>query len=228
MTTKRQIKALFHPLLERHSDLTVIETEYGDKVVLRPVNHLIRGICVLRTAYADYPNYFWSIGYTFDPRASAQNGICGTSFVTPDIKEAYWSHPRHQAAFMEVVEADILPILRSIDTIDKMLSFDHPMDVRWKHWFDVELHKLRLHAALGDFQTATEAVMEMKARGPHHLPWWSVESYAETMELLWPCIQTNDRAGTAALLRQWEEDFIIRNRLEAIYERTPFPLELQP
>ena len=68
----------------------------------------------------------------------------------------------------------------------------------------------------------------MKAKGPHYLPAWSEESFKESIEQLWPLIEAEDRAGIAALLRQWEEEFIIRNGLEAIYERTPFPLELQP
>lgn len=227
MTTKKQIRGLFQAIVERHPDLTIIEAEYGDKIVLRPINHLLRGFYILRSAYADYPDHFWSIGYTFYPRGSSQGGICGTKFVTPDIKEIYWSHPRHQEAVIEVFEAEILPVLRSVDTIEKMLSLRHPMEVRWKHLFDLELHKARLHAALGNFETATEAIADMRLRGPHY-PWWGEENYYETMEQLWPLIQAEDRGGVAALLHQWEGDFVARNGLEDIYERTPFPLELQP
>lgn len=228
MTTKKQIRGLFEAVVERHPDLTIIKAEYGDKIVLRPINHLIRGFYILRSAYADYPDHFWSIGYTFYPRGSSQGGVCGTQFVTPNIKEIYWSHPRHQDAVIEVFEAEILPVLRSVDTIGKMLSLRHPMEVRWNDLLASPLHKLRLHAALGDFRTAAEAILEMKANGPHYLPAWSEESFRESIEQLWPLIEAEDRAGTAALLHRWEEEFIIRNGLESIYERTPFPLEEEP
>lgn len=39
-------------------------------------------------------------------------------------------------------------------------------------------------------------------------------------------VTAGDQAGDAALLHQWEEAFVARNRLEAIYEKTPFPFEL--
>lgn len=224
MTTKKQIRKIFQKIVERHPDLTIIKALYGDKIIIRPVDHLIRGFYILRSAYADWADHIWSVGYTFDPRGYSQGGICGTEFITKDIKEIYWSHPRHDDAIIEVVEAEILPILRSIDTIDKMLSFNHPMDVRWKNWFELAVHKVRLHAALGDFGKAAEAVTDMKTKGPLY-PWWSEQSYAEIMEFLWPLIQAEDRGGVAALLHRWEDEFVIRNGLEDIYERTPFPVE---
>jgi hypothetical protein len=41
-------------------------------------------------------------------------------------------------------------------------------------------------------------------------------------------VAAGDRAEVAALLHQWEETFVARNRLEAIYEKTPFPCEVAP
>ena len=121
MTTKRQILSLYRPLLERHSDLALIQAKFGPLVVLKPIHHLIRGFRVQRTAYSDYPEYHWDVGFTFWHKASVY-GVAGTNFVTPDIKTMYWSHPHHEAAFIDSIETEILPILRSVGTIQALAS----------------------------------------------------------------------------------------------------------
>ena len=56
---------------------------------------------------------------------------------------------------------------------------------------------------------------------------WPRADYEKASEL-GALIADGDRAGVASLLYGWEGDFVARNGLEDIYERTPFPLELQP
>ena len=56
---------------------------------------------------------------------------------------------------------------------------------------------------------------------------WPRADYEKASEL-GALIADGDRAGVASLLHGWEDNFITRNGLEDIYERTPFPLELQP
>jgi hypothetical protein len=228
MTTKRQVKALYQPLLKRYPELAMIETaEHGYMLVLRPVDHLVRVFNVQRSAYADRPDYYWSIGYTFWHKASLSN-IRGTNFITPDIKMMYWSHPKHEEAFIEAVETQILPVLRSVDSIERLLSSSHPMEQRWKWRFDHPVNKMCLHAALGDFGTAAEAAREFREKGRVRMPWWSEETYVDVMERLWPLCEANDRAGVAALLHEWERRFIEKHKLQALHESRPFPIELQP
>ena len=224
MTTKRQILSLYRPLLERHSDLALIQAKFGPLVVLKPIHHLVRGFRVQRTAYSDYPEYHWDVGFTFWHKASVY-GVAGTNFVTPDIKTMYWSHPHHEAAFIDSIETEILPILRSVGTIQALLSFSHPMEPRWRWRLELPVNQMCLQAALGDFAAVARASAEMRAKGPLQLPWWGEQTYGDMMEGLLPFCEAGDRAGVAALLHHWEDNFIATHGLQALHEKTPFPVE---
>lgn len=45
------------------------------------------------------------------------------------------------------------------------------------------------------------------------------------MEGLLPFCEAGDRAGVAALLHHWEDNFIATHGLQALHEKTPFPVE---
>lgn len=227
MTTKRQVRKLYQSLLERHADLAMIDAPYGPKLVLRPIDNLARGFWVQRSAYADFPDYYWGIGYTFWHKASV-SGLCGTNFVTPDIKMMLWSHPNHERAFIETVETQIMPVLRSVDTIERVLSFSHPMEERWKWHLDLPVNQMCLHAALGDFGKVAEAAHGMRTKGRVLMPWWSEETYIDVMERLWPLCEGNDRPGVAALLRGWQDRFVERHGLGSLFQSTPLPVEFPP
>jgi hypothetical protein len=224
MTTKRQIKTLLAPLLARHPDVAQVENSFGLQFVLKPLGHINRGFMVWPTGDADRPHYHWYLGYTFSP----ENGPYGPfvfDFYTREAETMAWSHPRHREALIEALETDILPQLRSVDSIERILSFPPANHFRWKGWLQHPKHLLRFRIALGQFDAA-EAIVEAIRDGTADIhPGWSPAIQAELLGELWPLVETRNLIALAALLHDWERQFVELNGMRDIYEKMPFPFE---
>jgi hypothetical protein len=227
MTTKRQVKKLFDALLKRHPELTVISTRTGLKVVLKPIDHLIRGFLVWPTSNADLPQQDWFISYTFRPKGPVGH-FCWGTFQPDDYQMMKWSHPRQQEAFFESVENEVMPLLKSVRTVEDMLSFRHRQDASWRLSLETDMNKIRLHAAIGRFDVVEEVARNLLSKDYRQTPRWNEQTYSEVIERLWPLTRANDRNGVAALLHDWERQFVELNELQALYEKTPFPFEHRP
>jgi hypothetical protein len=227
MTTKRQIKKLLRPLLERHPELFAFESKSsGLYVMLTPLDHMVRGFAIRRSGIGDLPEHSWFFSYSFRARAPLTQ-FGGVPFNTHVFDEMWWSHPRHQDAYIEVIEDTILPLLHSIDTVERMVALKHPRSVLWDRGLQMdEMNRIFINAALGRFDLVDRAARELKALGYRESFFWSEKTYREAMEELWPLTQAGDKAGVAALLHDWERQFIELHGLQAIYEKTPFPFEI--
>ncbi|AMJ62005.1 hypothetical protein [Bosea sp. PAMC 26642] len=228
MTTKRQIKRLLRPLLERHPELFAIESKFeGVDLILTPITHMVRGVAIRRSGIGDIPDYQWFFSYSFRARAPLTQ-FGGVPFLTSVFDEMRWSHPRQQDAFVEVIEETILPLLHSIDTVERMLALKHPASVLWDRGLQEVMNRIYINAALGRFDLVDEAARELLALGYRETYFWSETTYQEAMEELWPLTQAGDKAGVAALLHDWERQFVELHGLQTIYEKTPFPFEQRP
>jgi hypothetical protein len=226
MTTKRQIKRLLRPVLERHPELFVIESKFeGVNVMLAPIDHMVRGLAIRRSGIGDLPEHKWFFSYSFRARAPLTQ-FGGVPFYAHDFQEAKWSHPRHQDAFVEVIEDTILPLLSSINTVERMLTLRHPNSLLWDRGLQEHMTRIFINSALGRFDLVDQAARELKALGYRETYFWSEKTYREAMEELWPLTQANDHDGVAALLHDWERQFVELHGLQDIYEKKPFPFQL--
>lgn len=159
-------------------------------------------------------------------RAKVAIGKLAWPRCTHVFKEMWWSHPRHQDAYVEVIEDMILPLLHSIDTAERMLALKHPRSVLWDRGLQEEMNRYCINAALGRFDLVDQAARELKALGYRETYFWSEKTYREAMEELWPLTRAEDKAGVAALLHDWELQFVELHGLQDIYEKKPFPFQL--
>lgn len=220
MTSKKQIAELLDTLVARHHDLV----RYGPFVVLRPLRHIIRSVSIDRTRGSDLPDLFFSIGYTCDPCATVQ-GFWLEGFSTGQDQPRYWSQPNFKDAFLRVVEERILPMLRSIESFDALLSFDQNREFGYRETVNSPLHKVQLASAMGRFDDALETARWM-ALHPRKSRYWSEGSYALIVDHLAPLLEARDEAGIAAMLHDWEMKTIQKIGVLPIFEQAPFPFEL--
>ena len=225
MTTATQVKRALQPLLVRHPDLALA----GRWVFVQPISHLFRGFIIDRTRGADVFSPSWSINETFDVSRSV--GLSwGRQIYRPGLW--LWSDPESVPKLLTVLENEVLSKIRHYDTIRKFVddmphleqqhrSHDrHPLELR-------PYRKIVFDVALGDLAAARAIA------GKHLATWRSPpahfddEQRAQCRRLvtLAELLESDDRAGLAALLHAWEATTIRNLKLAHLWEPTPFPLE---
>lgn len=225
MTTKKQIKHLLAPILERHTDIAAIESRMGLQCFITPLTHVNRGFMIWRTSMPDAPNYHWYLGYTFSPRAMPY-GPHIEDFPIREAKTMRWSHPDHLRAFSETLESEVLPQLRQIDSLDKLVAVGRERASMLNWWWDHPIHRIRLQVAAGQFEAAGVTAREILAENRRESRYWNERLYSEIIEQLWPRVEQSDYPAIAALLHDWERQYVELNALGSIYEKTTFPFEV--
>lgn len=119
-------------------------------------------------------------------------------------------------------------MLRRVQTIEDMFHVEgEPRSDEYDGWLNHhEPYRIHILAALGRFEEAIPIYERIKDWHLTMKNWW--QPRFERASRLGALVAAGDRSAVATLLHQWEEEFATRNDLLSIYERTPFPLELQP
>lgn len=225
MTTKREIRALMKSILARYSDIAVVNGKMGLQFVLKPVTHVNRGFMLWPTSSRDRAHHHWYLAYTFFPRSFGYGPFVADMFFD-DPKEAYWSHPRYREAFAETLERKILPRLRATASVNEILAFDWGDDFKNKGWAGYPVHRLRMLIAAGRFdEAASEARSILGPRRSDDRDWYHPADVESTRQL-WALVEARDLPAVAAILHGWERDYVERNGMAEIYEKTPFAFEL--
>lgn len=223
MTTAAQIKRLVKPLLERNDDLTLI----GPWIILNPVQHVARAILIDRTGEAKRFRPKWGVVDLVEPLEIFPFNW-GDRFGHPTHRLWEWTDPTIQAAFIEAVERDVLPLLRPIQTLDDFVTFASSQE-RFPLTFFHGYHfrKVVVDAARGELDSARSICAELASGRTR----WSMPLMREKVEgitkRICPLLTADDRPGLVQLLREWEAYSVKNLGLEALWESTPFPLELQ-
>lgn len=223
MTTKKQMKSLFDVLVARNSDLVVKEHRFFKVpyLLLKPVRHVCRAISIDRTSRADCPVFHWHVGHCFSPHGRL-DGLAWEWFWMPRGRPNQWSEPGFTETAVETIENSILPMLRRAQTIDDMFRIEgFPRSFEYDSALAYRPFRISMSAALGNWEEAL-AVYEETRHGA--IREWELESHQKAFEL-GALVAAGDRAAVIALLHQWEDEFVARNGLEDIYERTSFPVE---
>jgi len=208
MTTAAQVAHVVGPLLKRNPDLALV----GRLVVIKPVQHILRGIYVDRSLNSKLFVPTWAANFLFQPNARFHffwgRRVHGAWDVdTPGLAEK----------LADAIERDALPTLRSIVTIDDFVGFANGA------W--VEDHKPYVDVALGDFNAA-QSMCDFFAslNGDYGI---RQEECEHVVNDICPLIAANDRPALARLLHKYEKESVKRLKLEKLWEPTPFPIELE-
>ena len=230
MSTEKQIRQMVQPLLARHTDLAYLNR----RLILKPVTHVFRSVLLDRTAYAH--SYEPAYGVQFLSRPNGAQGIGWGGRLHYPI-ETGWNinKPASTQNFYDVFENDALPQLREITSISDMLAFNRSRGGWGFELKNFPFARAFIDLALGKFDAAEEALAEIQ-----HSYDLSVENdknllkgfdpdapfYLKQLNILKPLVLSNDKKFVAQALHRFEEDSVKAHKIEHLWERTPFPLEL--
>jgi hypothetical protein len=221
MTTLRQVKRLLIPLIRRNGDLA----PYGRWLILKPVRHVLRGILIERTGEASRFRPWWAVSHLCDPLDSFP-----LNWATMIHRGGLWQweNPTIQEELFEAIEQQALPTLRAIESLADFVEFASSKERFPLTAFDgYLLRKAGVDAALGNLDSARAICREL-ATGRTR---WSMplmrEDFLRVTETLCPLLESGDRPAIARLLHEWEAYTIEKLKLQDIWEKTPFPLELE-
>lgn len=233
MTTAAQIRKALMPLLERQRDVTLV----GRWLIVNPVRHVFRGILIDRTSQRHRFEPKWCVMHLFEAQTFAFFNW-GSSQVPPYLFPPYkglwdWSRPEAIPALHQVIEQDALPKLRSIETIDDLMShlsayYRQHGSIAEPPLYDWPHRKLIFDVALGNLEAAREPCSEWvpQLRGEKFFR-GDAEDHAAVQRLKQLCARyhTGDRRGLAELLHEWEATTVRNFKIAHLSEPSPFPLE---
>jgi len=219
MTTIRQINKLVAPLIAPPSALV----QKAEALILCPVNHIINQLAIWRTSEARHFEVIWHCCPAF---ADSFTTWWHVTFLQAPSQLWFWSTPGIHEIFIARVNEDILPRMRAAQTIDGFLQHVSEPEFSARRLINHVDTDIRVDIARGDLDTA-----RMKCRALHERCARDPESYwgriwRRTTDRAGPLLEAGDKQALIALLHEWECDLISRLGLDAIYEPTPFPLEL--
>jgi hypothetical protein len=221
MTTIRQINKLVKPLAG--SGREFVQKEWY--IFHTTIHHVINRIDILRTSEANHFRVIWK----FCPSFSTGFTLEWEKWFEPGPHQFwFWSTPDIDERFIACVNEQVLPCIRGTKTLDDFVKLVTEADFIITRLADHVDTDIRVDIARGDLDTA-----RMKCRALHERCARDPESYwgriwRRTTDRAGPLLEADDRPALIALLHEWERELIGRLGLEAIYEPTPFPLELAP
>lgn len=223
MTASQLIKRHLQPLLARHSDMEVI----GRWLVMKPIRHVLRGIVILSRNHDTYFVPQWAVTHFCEPVGHFPLNW-GDRIFRDSPGLWLWDDPAMPEYFMSKLEHEVLPLFRSIVTLDDMVAYLATKPIGYRHFDIDELRGVSLHAARGDLDTARAKLDDLRnGRSLWCIPGFAEAEVASVVDALGPLLDKGDRAGIARQLAAWEAMRIARlpKGFARIWEPTPFPVE---
>ena len=217
MTTAREVKRLAALLLARNDDLALV----GRWIVLKPLKHVFRAILVDRTISGDEFRPKSAIGWSFERSKEMP------AFRLADLpwRGESWnfSNAGVADAFAEYIESKALPELRQLGTIDALNRF------RYEYW-DTEASVIFARRIPGLLAAGRFAEARDYAKIPYVARIWRrIFEEVRVAPLLFDDLAptSNDIEQLARVLHEWEAYTVQHNKLTPLWERTPFPIEIE-
>lgn len=221
MPSAAQTKKAIRPLLQRNSDLALINR----LVVIKPVHHIQRGI-FFKSGDGQSFTPVWTVNVLFAPQVLGFDTIWARDVYAAPLRSGFHTyHSDVSELLCDRIEQVALPLLRQVQTIDDFVAFNTSERFPGQSLDGFEYIKVYVDIARGDFDAALKFCELVKAKGGYsdYMP-WAYKVFAET---LYPMLMANDRAGLARYLKDFELSQVKGRGLEKFWEPTPFPFELQ-
>jgi hypothetical protein len=221
MTTVADAKRLTKLVRSRHPNLAWV----GRRLVQTPVHHILKSIYFEGSGIPHLYSFAWGIDFMFE-RCSLIHFTCG--FPTAQGKSWLRGDPMLDERFAEAIETLALPLFDRIRTIEDLSEGQE-----CKRFFYIPVEKwdlgnVAIHAATGNFAKARALAGKLLAGDSEWLSYqrekWNIE---RIVGRLCPLIMADDRDGIARLLHETEALFVSGEKLERVWQPTPFPFELQ-
>jgi len=241
MTTSAHIRKVIQPLLQRRSDLALVQRF----LILKPVNHFIRGVHLRQFGGPNHLRLTLDVNINFMGITMKHYGWGGQRLMhlfftklAQDIPDNYeralalnkidtrpydWdrNNSENMAAMLEVID-DALEPLRKLTRLEDIIAFTKRDENNFTP-FEVKYYaRIVMATALGDFDEAIRILdgssydqRELRRRLLHSHP------------IFYPALLAGDRQELAKFLHEEEMKTIKALKYTKIWERTPFPLELQ-
>jgi hypothetical protein len=194
------------------------------------VRHLLRTLLFDRTGEAARFQPRWVVMILFDPsdvidikygRRLSPGGRLGGEFSNL----WYWDDPRMQEVLFDVIENEALPAMRAVETIDDFVEYtSFPDRFRNAELSGFPNLTVPIDVARGDLQAARRICDIWRDRLSKLNPG---DPTVVNLNTLGPLLDANDVPALVHQLHAWEEETVKRLKLEKIWERTPFPIELK-
>lgn len=219
MTTARQIRRLFAPLLAENPDLVL----FKNRAHLKPVQHVYRCIGIGRSGGRDAFIVTGAVDFTFN--------LSGAIWEWPIGLPGHgwrWSDPAMPNLFKSLIEQETLPQLRALATLEAFAKFaSREMSFITSPLFGHKDCQLRVDIALGNLDKALTDCRELdRLRGPPPYTDYFARLWSKVVDPALPLLEGRDVSGLVGLLREWQARYVETRELSSSYEPTPFPLEL--
>lgn len=220
MTTAADVRKAVQPLLAGNPDLALV----GRLVVIKPVQHILRGVYIDRRSIADLFVVRWAAIFLFEPKDSFSLNW-GGEIYSP--MQGVWrlGQPDLAENMKALIEREALAILRPVRGIAEFSDYATAPRIGGPLQ-NFPLRQIVVEAALGHFE-ACDAILARLLDAPNDWSAWKAvrDDYERITQTLAPLIVARDRAGVAALLHSWESWSVKKLNLETLWERSPFPVE---
>lgn len=217
MTTVAQVRRAVRPLIQQHSDLANI----GRFVMIKPVRHIWRAVFIESTIdpHAFAPCISVDILVPAETRRSRGFGqrIFRNIYGPRDIRSSDWDirQPETVKQMLDMIDNEALPKLYTINTFEDYFAFISSFGREYTG--HIQYLEVYIPAANGDLELSRKNL-------ERHAP--ILADFKEYRPKFYRALLDGDRFEIARILHEWEAVTVNTHKLEKIWERTPFPLEL--
>ena len=219
MTTVAQVRQTVRPLIQRRSDLASI----GRFVMIKPVHHIWRAVFIESTSdpYAFAPHMSVDILVPAEIRRSRGFGqrTFRNIYGPRDIRSSDWDirQPETVKQMLDMIENEALPKLYTINTFEDYFAFVSSFRFPIDYSGHIRYLEVFIPAADGDLELSRKT-LERDAPMLADVKKFYPEFYRALVD--------GDRFEMARIMHEWEAITAKTYKMEKIWERTPFPLEL--
>jgi hypothetical protein len=222
MSTIADVKRLIRSFPLQHPEMTIL----GRMIAISPVRHVLRSLFIDGSSGKGAFKPYWGMF----PLCIPTRGIyAGYGFYLWNHAHGPWNTDKPDAAtvLLDEIERNALPILRPVQTLQDFMIFMSTYHDR-DRLYGFPHMRIILESALGNLDAArtiwTSELSKWTER--HYLHFDGEPENMRRRQALGACLMADDRAGIAALLHEFEVFTVTSNKLEKIWQRTPFPVEL--
>jgi hypothetical protein len=217
MTTIKDVRDAVRPLIQRRNDL--IST--GRFVFIKPVQHLLRGVHIDRCSDPDVFVPKFSVRLLAPRHEISSPGWCPRfrqANYCEYIREAGWNitKPETIAQMLDMIE-EALPQLYAIESLDDYFAYLSGLPMPWVSSSTIERFEALIPVIKGEFDIAVRLLQENRT---------VLEYFNYLSPEFYPALLAEDRVRITRILHEWEATSVKTYKIEKIWKRTPFPLEL--
>jgi hypothetical protein len=221
MSTLSEIRALIKPFVELHPDFFI----QGRRIAIRPLHQVLRCLYIDGSSGKGAFRPYWGVYPLCLPTLRVNMGY-GFFFVNRSYGAWIVDKPNTRQVLLQEIEAQALPKIYPVNTNEDFMEFIATYHDRQRIYNSPE-NLFITYSALGNFDAACAIWINILSKWTerHYSFFGYDEDNMRRRQSLGACLMNDDRAGIAALLHEFEAFTVTSNKLEKIWQPTPFDWE---